>query len=96
VGLKFSIPITGNFTNHNNIQRAKLKQQQTEYAIRQKTIDINYQVQKATIDLANNRHNMQTAKRNYMLSQTIYKNQKKNSLSGASFITAICRIQNDH
>ncbi len=77
VGLKFSIPITGNFGNHNNIQHEKLKQQQTEFSIRQKVSDINYQVQRARVDLENNRQNMQAAKRNYMFSQTIYTNQKK-------------------
>jgi outer membrane protein TolC len=77
VGLKFSIPITGNIANNSNVQRVKLKQQQTSLAIRQKTTDISYQVQKATIDLENDYENMQTAKANYDLSQNIYINQKK-------------------
>jgi outer membrane protein TolC len=77
VGLKFSIPITGNFSNHNNIQRVKLKQRQTSFKIRQKATDINYQIQKARTNLGNDRQNMQAAKANYKLSKTVYTNQKK-------------------
>ncbi|TXJ22494.1 MAG: TolC family protein [Chitinophagaceae bacterium] len=77
VGLKFSIPITENFTNKNQIQNYKLKLQQTELDMQQKTADINYELQKSAADLQNATANLKSAKANYDLSQQIYKNQQQ-------------------
>jgi outer membrane protein TolC len=77
VGLQFSIPITKNFSNKNNIREFKLQQQQLDLRLQQEESDISYQVQKAAADLENATENMQSAKANYNLSQTIYKNQQQ-------------------
>lgn len=77
IGLNISIPITGNFSNKNNIQKYQLQQNQLKYQLKQQRETIQYQVQKATIDLQNSQQNMQSAKENYALSQDIYKNQQQ-------------------
>lgn len=83
MGIRLSIPITSNISNHNNIEQYKLKAEQTDWEIRQEKSTINYQVQSALTKLHNARFNMQTAKKNYKLSQTIYANQKKQFKIGA-------------
>jgi outer membrane protein len=77
LGLKLSVPITSNFKNYNNIQEYKFKSQQTDLTLKQKTADINYEIQKTSTELSNASKNMQTTKSNYELSQVIYQNQKQ-------------------
>lgn len=77
IGIRFSIPITSNFVNHNKIQHAKLEQDQIDYQLKQLSSTIRYQIQKARKDLENADKNMRTAKENYSLAQIIYSNQKK-------------------
>lgn len=76
-GLKFSVPISANFGNKNNIRRYQLQQQQLLMQLNQEKTDISYQIQKATTDMQNTQQNMQSAKDNYKLSQQIYHNQEQ-------------------
>jgi outer membrane protein TolC len=77
VGLKFTIPITGNFTNKNNIRKFELKGRQMRMNMRQEVADVSYQIEQATTDLQNALQNMQSTKTNYALSKKIYKNQQQ-------------------
>ncbi len=77
LGLKLSVPITSNFKNYNNVQEYKIKSLQTDLDLKQKTADINYEIQKASTELNNALQNMQTTKSNYDLSKIIYENQKQ-------------------
>jgi outer membrane protein len=77
VGVKISLPITSNFKNSNIIRESKFKSAMTDMDIRQKTADINYEIQKASTELTNALQNMQSTKANYDLSNTIYLNQKQ-------------------
>lgn len=77
VGLRFSVPITQNFKNYNSIHEYKLKQEQLDWDLKQKTADVGYQIQSAGTELENAERNMQAAKDNYELSKTVYANQKQ-------------------
>lgn len=77
VGLQVRVPITGNFKNHNNIEERKIKSTQVDLDIKQKTADVNYEVQKTGTEMANALDNKQMTERNYLLSQEIYENQKQ-------------------
>ncbi|HKC67502.1 MAG TPA: TolC family protein [Bacteroidia bacterium] len=83
LGLKLSVPITSNFKNYNSIQEYKFKSTQTDLELKQRTSDINYEIQKASTELSNSYKNMQTAKSNYELSQVIYQNQKQQYTIGS-------------
>lgn len=75
--LTFSVPITGNIKNHNNIKEYKLRMEQADLALKQKITDVNNEIAKATTELGNTRRNVITTKNNYELSNIIYENQKK-------------------
>jgi len=77
VGLRFSVPITQNFKNYNSIREYKLKQEQLDWDLKQRTADVGYQIQSAGTELENAERNMQAAKDNYELSKTVYANQKQ-------------------
>jgi outer membrane protein TolC len=77
LGLRLNVPITSNFKNHNTIQEHKIKSLQTDLDLKQKTADVNYEIQKTTTELSNAVQNMQTTKNNYDLSKVIYENQKQ-------------------
>lgn len=77
LGLRLSVPITANIKNHNSIQEYQFKSLQTDLDLKQKTADINYEIQKASTELNNSLQNMQTTKSNYELSKIIYENQKQ-------------------
>lgn len=83
VGLKVSIPISAHIINKNNISGQEMLQKQLNLDLEQKKTDVNYEIQKSVTDLQNNRRNMQTAKENYQLSQTIYQNQQQQFEIGA-------------
>lgn len=76
VGLRFSVPITSNFKNHNAIREQQLRLARSDWDLKQKTADVNYQISSASTELDNARQNMETAKNNYDLSKTVYENQK--------------------
>jgi outer membrane protein len=50
---------------------------QTDLDIKQRTADINYEIQKTSTELSNALKNMQTTKSNYDLSKVIYGNEKQ-------------------
>lgn len=77
LGLRVNVPITANFKNQNNIQEYRIKSLQTDLDLKQKTADINYEIQKTSTELNNALQNMQTTKSNYDLSKVIYENQKQ-------------------
>ena len=77
VGVRLNVPITANFKNYNGIQEHKIKSLQTDLDLKQKTADVNYEIQKASTELNNALQNMQTSKSNYDLSRMIYENQKQ-------------------
>ena len=77
LGLRLNVPITANFKNHNSIQEYKIKSLQTDLDLKQKTADVNYEIQKTSTELSNALQNMQTSKSNYDLSRVIYENQKQ-------------------
>lgn len=83
LGLRLSVPITSNFKNQNSIQHNRITAVQTDLNMKQKLADVNYEIQKASIELSNSLQNMQTAKNNYELSQVIYQNQKQQYDLGA-------------
>ncbi len=77
IGVKMSLPITSNIKNKNNITESKYESAKTNFDIKQKTVDINYEIQKALTELNNALQNMQSTKINCDLSNTIYLNQKQ-------------------
>jgi len=89
LGLKLSVPITSNFKNYNSIQEYKFKSQQTDLTLKQKTADINYEIQKTSTELNNASKNMQTTKSNYELSQVIYQNQKQQYKIGSLLYSSL-------
>ncbi|MBS1690200.1 MAG: TolC family protein [Bacteroidetes bacterium] len=77
VALTVNIPLTGNIKNHNSIKEYKLRMQQADLTLQQKTTDINNEIDKAATELNNASRNVTTTKNNYDLSNTIYENQKQ-------------------
>lgn len=77
VGLKVSVPITGNLKNSRTIKQHQLESLQTDLDLKQKTADIDYEIKKAISELNNAKGNMEAAKNNYELSRVIYENQKQ-------------------
>ena len=77
LGLRLNVPITANFKNYNSIQEYKIKSLQTDLDLKQRTADINYEIQRTSTELSNALQNMQTTKSNYDLSKVIYENQKQ-------------------
>ncbi len=84
VGVKLSVPITGSIKNTNPVKEYKLKLAQTDFILKQKTADIQYEVQESFTRLNNARKNLETAKANYLLSQKVY-NLKKLQYDSGSF-----------
>jgi outer membrane protein TolC len=83
VGVKLSIPITGSFKNTNSVKEYKLKLVQTDFALKQKTADIQYEVQESLSRLNNAKQNLVTANDNYLLSQKVYELKKQQYNSGS-------------
>ena len=77
VGIQVSIPIFGIVKNHEHVLQSKLKIAQTNELIRQKTNDIQNEINKASIELKNAELNEQTSMANYNLAQCIYDRQKQ-------------------
>jgi outer membrane protein TolC len=76
VGLRLSVPISGNIKNQNVIEEQRYRALQTDLDLKQKEADINYEVQKAATELGNAQQNMDATKKNYDLSKQVYENQK--------------------
>src|SRR5699024_2935375 len=77
IGIKLKIPLTGNFANRTKMKTQKIRKKKLEMDLRQKKADVRYQIEKASTTLHNAQRNLQSAKKNYDLSQTIYKNQQQ-------------------
>ncbi|EKT4500634.1 TolC family protein [Flavobacterium psychrophilum] len=77
LGLKLNVPLSGIYKNSTNAKEFKLKEQQNELLLQQKTAEIQYEIQNTTETLNNALQNMQTTQNNYQLSQTIYNTQKQ-------------------
>jgi len=88
--LTVNIPLTSNFKNHNSIKEYKLRMQQADLNLLQKTTDINNEINKAATELDNASRNVTTTKNNYELSNTIYENQKQQySIGDFQYITLL-------
>jgi outer membrane protein TolC len=83
VGIKLSVPVTGNIKNANSVREYKLKSVQTDLNLKQKTADIQYEVQESLTRLNNAKQNLETAKNNYLLSQMVYELKKQQYDSGS-------------
>lgn len=77
VGIQVSIPISGIVKNHEHVLQSKLKIAQTNELIRQKTNDIQNEINKASIELKDAKLNEQISIANYNLAQCIYDRQKQ-------------------
>jgi outer membrane protein TolC len=77
VGIQVSIPISGIVKNHEQVLQRKLKIAQTNELIRQKTNDIQNEINKASIELKDAELNEQISIANYNLAQCIYNRQKQ-------------------
>jgi outer membrane protein len=83
VGLKLSVPISAHFKNKTNIQEYQYRIAQTNWQLKQKTADIENDIITAQTSLDNALQNVQTTRRNYELSNIIYKNQQQQFAAGA-------------
>jgi outer membrane protein TolC len=83
VGLKLSVPISAHFKNKSNIQEYQYRITQTDWQLKQKTADVENDIRTAQTSLDNALQNVQTTKRNYELSNIIYKNQQQQFAAGA-------------
>jgi len=83
IGVKLSVPIMGNIRNINSVKEYKLKSVQTDLTLKQKTADIQYEVQETLTRLNNAIRNLVTAKDNYLLSQKVYELNKQQYDSGS-------------
>ena len=83
VGVKLSLPLIGNIKNINSVKEYKLRSAQTDFILKQKTADIQYEVQESITRLNNARQNLVTAKDNYQLSQKVYELKKQQYDSGS-------------
>ncbi len=77
IGIKLSIPLTGNIKNINSVKEYQIKLVQTGLALKQKTVDVEYEVQEAITKLDNAEQNLTVAMDNYQLSQKVYELQKQ-------------------
>jgi outer membrane protein TolC len=84
LGVKLSIPISGSFKNTNQVKEFHLKLAQTDLEMKQKTTDVQYEVQEALTKLNNAKQNLTVANDNYLLSQKVYE-LKKQQYSLGSF-----------
>ena len=83
IGLKLTVPLTAHISNRADRREYQFELAQTAWTIRQKTADIDYEVQKTATELDNAWKNMQITKKNYELSDTIYQNQQQQFALGA-------------
>ena len=83
IGVKLSLPLIGNIKNINSVKEYKLRSAQTDLILKQKTADIQYEVQESITRLNNARQNLVTAKDNYQLSQKVYELKKQQYDSGS-------------
>ena len=85
VGAKLSIPISGSFKNINQVKEFNLKLAQSNFEMKQKTTDVQYEMQEAATKLNNARQNLTVTNDNYLLSQKVYE-LKKQQYSLGSFL----------
>jgi len=83
IGIKLSVPITGKIKNTNSVKEYKLRLVQTDLTQKQKSADIQYEVQESLTRLKNAKQNLITAKDNYLLSQKVYELKKQQYNSGS-------------
>jgi len=77
IGMRLAIPITGSIKNINSVKECKFRISQTDFTLKQKTADIEYEIQQAIIKLSNAEKNLFVAKDNYILSQRVYELNKQ-------------------
>jgi len=84
IGVKLTIPITGSIKNINSVKECKFRLSQTDFNLKQKTAEVEYEIQQAITKLSNTERNLFVAKDNYKLSQEVYE-LKKQQYSLGSF-----------
>ncbi len=77
IGVKLSIPLTGSLKNINSVKEFKFRISQADFNLKQKTADVEYEIQQATTKLSNAEKNLVVARDNYILSQRVYKSKKQ-------------------
>jgi outer membrane protein TolC len=77
VGVKLSIPLTGSIKNINSVKEYQIKLVQNGLILKQKTLDVQYEVQDALTKLDNAGKNITVAKDNYELSKKVYELKKQ-------------------
>lgn len=83
IGVKLSLPITGSIKNTNSVREHKLELAQIDLSLKQKNVDVLYEVQEAETTLDNAKQNLTVAKDNYQLSQKVYALKKQQYNSGS-------------
>lgn len=77
LGIKLAIPITGSIKNSNSVNECKYEISQTDFNLKQKKADIDYEIQEGTTQLLNAEKNLYVAKDNYYFSQRVYELNKQ-------------------
>jgi outer membrane protein TolC len=77
IGVRLAIPITGSIKNINSVKECKFKISLTDFNLKQKTVDVEYEIQQAITKLSNAEKNLFVAKDNYTLSQRVYELKKQ-------------------
>lgn len=77
LGISISLPITGQFTNENNLEKIQLHQLQLKAQEQQLNADIQYQISQSATELINADKNLHTTKENYNLSRQVYENEQQ-------------------
>ncbi|WP_345948927.1 TolC family protein [Mucilaginibacter sp. PAMB04274] len=83
VGLKLSLPITGQLTNRTKVQQSRLRSQETILRQEQQTAKVNYEIRQSTTEIANAIQNVRRADNSFKLAQRVYENQEKQLALGA-------------
>ncbi|MDD5361062.1 MAG: TolC family protein [Ignavibacteria bacterium] len=83
IGFKLSFPLTGYLKNTNTVEESKLKLSRSDMELKQKTIDVRYEMQEALTKLNNANQNLVTSKDNYTFSQKLYELKKQQYNTGS-------------
>ncbi|SFE16417.1 Outer membrane protein TolC [Chitinophaga sp. CF118] len=83
VGLKLNVPISAHFKNKSTIREYQYRISRTDWELKQKTADVENDIRTAQTSLNNALQNVETTKRNYELSNIIYRNQQQQFTAGS-------------
>ena len=89
IGVRTTVPISARFKTDETIKEYSLKQKQGELDQKQKTADINFEIEKAKTDMANAVLNIKSSKMSYDVSNELYGQQIKQFALGGLLYTNI-------